>query len=70
MDAALATGVTAGIAQGIVALINLYAARTNKPAGWRPTDSDWLVIEEWANKTPEDIKREAAERLGVDWPPQ
>ena len=69
MDAASAALVTGGIAQSIVALVNLYATHTNKPEGWKPTEADWAEIDAWANKTPDDIKREAAERLGVPWPP-
>lgn len=61
--------VVSGIAQSIVALMQLYKNHSGKPAGWTPSESDWLVIEEWAARTPEDIKKDAAERLGVPWPP-
>ena len=65
MDAATATIITSSLAQGIVSLVEAFRLHTGKPEGWKPSMNDWLEMEEWAAKTPEDIKREARARLGV-----
>lgn len=46
-------------AQGIVALLEIFRIHTGKPAGWVPTAADWDELEQWADRTPADIKREA-----------
>ncbi len=56
-------------AQGILALLEIYRMHANKPPGWVPTAEDWNELETWAHTTPEDIKRAAAQRAGVPWPP-
>ena len=65
MDAATATIITSSIAQGIVSLVEAFRLHTGKPEGWKPSPEDWLELELWAAKTPEDIKREARERLSL-----
>ena len=65
MSASTTALVTASIAQGIVALVEAFRVHTGKPEGWKPSLNDYLELEAWAAKTPEDIKREARERLGV-----
>jgi hypothetical protein len=65
MDAATATVITSSIAQGIVSLVEAFRLHTGKPEGWKPSHEDWLELELWAAKTPEDIKREARERLNL-----
>ena len=57
-------------AQGVVALLEIYRIHASKPEGWTPSETDWAELEAFARKTPADIKREAAERLGVEWPRQ
>jgi len=59
----------ATIAQGILALLEVYRELTGKPAGWVPIGTDWDELEAWAKRTPEQIKAEArARRLGL--PPE
>jgi hypothetical protein len=65
MNPATAALVTSSIAQGIVSLVEAFRIHTGKPEGWKPSTADFLDLEEWAAKTPEDIKREARERLGI-----
>lgn len=57
--------ITAALAaQGIVTLLQIYANHTGKPAGWKPSDTDWNDLEAWANRTPEQIKAEGRAQLG------
>ncbi|HMP84454.1 MAG TPA: hypothetical protein PKA41_17295 [Verrucomicrobiota bacterium] len=51
-------------AQAIVAGLEIYRQHANKPPGWVPSAEDWNELEAWAQRTPEDIKREARERRG------
>jgi hypothetical protein len=54
------------IAQLILGLIDVYRALTGKPDGWLPKDDDWNELEQWAKRTPEQIKAEAqARRAGL-----
>ena len=46
-------------------MVEAFRLHTGKPEGWKPSSNDWLELEEWAAKTPEDIKRDARARLGV-----
>ncbi len=65
MDSATSTLVASAIAQSIVSLVEAFRIHTGKPEGWKPGAEDWHELEQWAAKTPEDIKREARERLGA-----
>lgn len=56
------------LSQGISALLEAYRLHTGKPQGWYPSDTDWAELEAFAARTPEQIKKEAADRLGVEWP--
>ena len=56
-------------AQAIVAALEIYRVHSGKPVGWTPSAAEWDELEAFGRRTPEDIKREAAERLGVPWPP-
>ena len=56
---------TSALAIGIVKMFEAYRIHTGKPEGWKPSAEDWLDIESWAAKTPEQGKREARERLGI-----
>jgi hypothetical protein len=56
-------------AQAIVAALEIYRVHSGKPAGWIPAAADWDELEAFGRKTPDDIKREAAARLGVPWTP-
>ena len=49
----------AAIAQIISMGVKLYAAHTNKPEGWVPTDADWKEIELLSSKTAADYKKDA-----------
>ena len=68
MNPAAAAALTSGIAQGLVALLNVYRVQTGKPEGWIPGASDWDDIELWAMKTPEEIKAEGVQRVGSNLP--
>ena len=57
------------IAQGIAALIQIWREAANKPAGWEPTDADWDALLALNSKTAAEYKQEAADRLGIPWPP-
>lgn len=53
------------ISQGVSALIEIWRQHANKPEGWTPTAQDWDDLLTLNNKTAEDYKREARERLGL-----
>ena len=57
------------IAQGINALIQIWRESASKPAGWEPTDADWDALLVFNSKTSDQYKQEAADRLGIPWPP-
>lgn len=50
-------------ANAILALLQIWAQHSGKPAGWKPGVADWAELEAWASRTPEQIKHEARERL-------
>ena len=62
--------IAAGIAQGISALIQIWREHASKPPAWVPTDQDWLDMLALNAKSSEDYKKEAADRLGIPWPPE
>lgn len=49
--------------------LKLWGARLGKPEGWIPSSEEIAEIVLLNEKTPEEFYREAAERLGVAWPP-
>lgn len=58
------------IAAAIRATIELWANHSGKPSGWQPTAEELSDILSLNEKTPADFYKEAAERLGVEWPPK
>lgn len=59
----------AALAQGLAALIEIWRVNAGKPAGWTPSQQEWTDLLALSDKMPDDFKREAAERLGLPWPP-
>lgn len=57
------------IAQALLGLIEIWRQNANKPPEWVPSQQDWDDMLTFNDKTAEDYKREAAERLGIQWPP-
>lgn len=51
-------------------LIELWANHSGKPEGWVPTEQDINDLLALNDKSPEDFYKEAALRLGVEWPPK
>lgn len=49
--------------------IELWANHSGRPVGWQPTEAELSDILSLNEKTPEQFYKEAAERLGVAWPP-
>lgn len=49
--------------------LELWANHSGKPSGWQPTAEELSDILSLNEKTPEQFYKEAAERLGVVWPP-
>jgi len=56
------------IAQGAAAFIEIWRQHAGKPADWTPSQQEWADLLSLNDKTADDYKREAAERLGVPWP--
>lgn len=56
------------ISATIRAIIELWGAHSGKPEGWIPTSEDINDLLALNDKSPEDFYREAALRLGVEWP--
>ena len=65
MDPALASLIATIIRGGI----ELWANHAGRPKGWQPTAEELSDILSLNEKTPEQFYKEAAERLGVQWPP-
>ena len=59
----------AAIAQGLFALVEIWRQSANKPPEWVPTEQDWEDMLAFNEKTASDYKKEAADRLGIAWPP-
>lgn len=57
------------IAQIAAALIELWRQTANKPEGWVPSAEEWDAVLALNEKTAEQYKQEAAELLGLPWPP-
>lgn len=57
------------IAQAVAALIEIWRQHAGKPEGWTPNQQDWADLLTLNEKTAEQYKREAADRLGITWPP-
>lgn len=54
---------TAALAvQALLAALEIYRIHSGKPVGWKPSAEEWTDLENWAGRTPEDIKREARGR--------
>ena len=58
------------IAQSVAGIIDIWREHAGKPAGWTPTAQDWDDLLKLTDKSAAEYKREAAERLGVPWPPE
>jgi len=59
----------AAIAQGLAALIEIWRLHANKDPFWVPSDEEWDAMLELNEKTIDQYKKEAAELLGLPWPP-
>ena len=59
----------AAIAQGLSALLQIWAQAANKPPGWTPLQDEWDAMLALNTKTALDYKKEAAALLGLPWPP-
>ncbi len=46
----------------------LWANHSGRPPGWQPTAEELSDILSLNEKTPDQFYKEAAERLGVQWP--
>lgn len=64
MDATTAAAISAVIRGAI----EIWATHANKPKGWKPTQQDIDDLLSLNDKAPEDFYKEAAARLGVEWP--
>lgn len=62
--------IAAAIAQGLAALIEIWRQNSNKPPEWVPSPEEWDAMLELNEKTALDYKKEAAELLGLPWPPE
>lgn len=62
--------IASAIAQAVSGLIAIWRENANKPPEWTPTDQDWTDMLLMNEKTSEDYKKDAAERLGIPWPPE
>ncbi len=57
------------LAQSAAGLIDIWREHAGKSAGWTPSPVDWDDLLTLNDKSADDYKREAAERLGIPWPP-
>lgn len=64
----MSPAVILAIAQGAGALIEIWRQHAGHPSDWTPSQQDWADLLTLNEKTAEDYKREAAERLGIPWP--
>lgn len=50
-------------AQALIAALDVYRFIATKPANWTPTPAEWQHLRDWAKRTPDQIKAEAAAEL-------
>jgi len=62
--------IAAAIAQAIAALVEIWRTNANKPPGWEPSDAEWTAMLALNEKSAAQYKQEAADLLGIPWPPQ